>query len=145
MASAVSTGAGGCRPVPATACTGAGLLLHVPWLRTLRRELYGGEALAIQGFRHTFQKIEEMRLSQTNLMDLAGNAFSAFCVVPVVLATLVHYPWPEICITDDDGGWSSSASAADQVEDRGCTDISNGSTEDENMCQSPPPKARKLV
>ena len=118
------------------------------WLRTLRRELYGGEALAIQGFRHSFQKIEEMRLSQTNLMDLAGNAFSAFCVVPVVLATLVHYPWPEICITDDDGGWSSSASAADQVEDRGCTDISNGSAEDENidnMCQSPPPKARKLV
>ena len=65
------------------------------WMHRRRRELWGGEALSLQGLHWTqFKPSVLAGVSHRRLMDLAGNAFSGFCLAPLITAALAMFPWP---------------------------------------------------
>jgi site-specific DNA-cytosine methylase len=66
-----------------------------PWLRVAGRDLTGSEALALQGVDYEFQKPQRNGQMFTNpqRLDLAGNAFNAFCVLPLLLASFACIDW----------------------------------------------------
>ena len=60
------------------------------WLHRLGRELWGGEALSIQGlwWKGLQVLISDGTLDHRRLQDLAGNAFSGFCVAALISAAV---------------------------------------------------------
>ena len=62
-------------------------------MRKHRRLMHGSELLALQGFpvsalKHTYE--------HDKLSELAGNAFCAFHVLPVVIAMFALYPFGDM-------------------------------------------------
>ena len=81
----------------------------VIWLHRRQRELWGGEALGIQGLPWVQLSEEAQQLvTHKRMIDLAGNAFSGFVIAPIITSALALYNWPG----DGDVASSSDASEA---------------------------------
>jgi site-specific DNA-cytosine methylase len=55
--------------------------------------LSGGECLLAQGFHLQHLLAQGQQLSNSNLMELAGNAFNGFALSAILVSTLTVYPW----------------------------------------------------
>ena len=65
------------------------------WLRKHGRSMAPAEALALQGFSHEIQQECDPPLTSVQLMDLAGNAFNAAVLIPIVTACVACLDLPE--------------------------------------------------
>lgn len=112
---------------------GTGECLNIDDAHVPGRELTGEEALSIQGFPLPLQSrafLASLRPAQ--LMDLAGNAFSAFVCLAVLQVGLGFGPWPEMMVAqsatmeedeDSDEEDDETGEEEDQVEaSQACTD-----------------------
>jgi site-specific DNA-cytosine methylase len=63
--------------------------------RLNKRVLSGFESLLAQGFDLNQLLAHDRQLSNSNLMELAGNAFNGFAVSAIVVSTLTVYPWSQ--------------------------------------------------
>lgn len=59
-------------------------------------DLAACEALALQGFSHTAQKVADPPLTEKELVDLAGNAFNGAVVMAVVASSVAVGRWSEM-------------------------------------------------
>ena len=63
------------------------------WLRQQQRLLHGSELLYLQGLPPDQIKNLES-LDHNKMVELAGNAFCAFHMMPVLLSLFALFPWP---------------------------------------------------
>lgn len=63
------------------------------FIRSKMRILLGEEALAIQGLSHCIQRPLSPPLTQKDLLEMAGNAFSGFVGMAVLLTIFTVYPF----------------------------------------------------
>ena len=98
------------------------------WKR--KRELWGGELLAVQGIDHSEQRISggksEKDFSSKDLTTLAGNAFSAFAVSPALICAIASSNFEDAIWTipvptsgdsaSEDGGVADSDEAQDALD-----------------------------
>ena len=85
------------------------------WLQRRQRLLWGGEALSAQGLSWAVLKPKARELlDQRRLMDLSGNAFSGYCIAPLLTVAISLFPWGasidavDIDAVDESGGCSGS-------------------------------------
>ena len=77
------------------------------------RDLAGEEALALQGLPWQWQRRAcADRVSPSDLMDLAGNAFCGAVCSAVLLTALCHCPWAEVACLNDHHSCAQSADGA---------------------------------
>ena len=63
------------------------------WLRKAMREIWGAEALSLQGF--PLCDLHHEAYSHTRMMELAGNAFNGLVVAAVMTAAMTHISFPQ--------------------------------------------------
>ena len=66
------------------------------WDTKLARLISGWEGLRFIGFDKRmldFEKLESLNFTDSNMEDLAGNAFAGHIVTAILLSCIVHLPW----------------------------------------------------